>query len=30
MLKAQVDNLVAGNASLKTKADGLATEAAQL
>jgi hypothetical protein len=29
-LKAQVDNLVAKNALLKTKADGLAAKAAQL
>jgi hypothetical protein len=30
LLKAQVDDLLVENASLKTKADGLAVEAAQL
>jgi hypothetical protein len=30
LLKAQVDNLAAKNASLKNKADGLVDEAAQL
>jgi hypothetical protein len=30
LLKAQVDDLAAKNASLKTKADSLAVEAAQL
>jgi hypothetical protein len=30
LLKAQVDDLVAKNTSLKSKADGLAAEAAQL
>jgi hypothetical protein len=30
LLKAQVDDLVAENASLKSKADGLAVEVAQL
>jgi hypothetical protein len=30
LLKAQIDDLVAKNVSLKTKADGLAVKAAQL